>query len=135
MVDSLDKDKKMEQKAAVINREIGSLKTIEKDSPSVLRNIIDQIDAFPTDNTGLMTASSADVAFAQRILKYLSPAERRFYDSLSGPQTLVMLDEKGQILLNKEGHARTETIDGTLLQADFAHIKYHTLDKEHVGAF
>ncbi len=58
----------------------------------------------------------------------MSANEQRFFKSLEGLQKLVMLDEKG--IISGPAGARIESVDGALLQADLALLKYHTFDKK-----
>ncbi len=85
--------------------------------------------------SGLLAASTTEKLFSQQMFQYMAATEQQFFNNLSGPQTLVMLDQNGQVQLDENGKPRLEKVDGSLLQADFALIKFHTLDKPQQTGF
>jgi hypothetical protein len=57
---------------------------------------------------GLMSASAAEMAFSQNMFQFMTAKEQQLFESLSGPQSLVMLDANGQVLRDATGGARIE---------------------------
>jgi hypothetical protein len=94
-------------------------------------------EAAATAANALMAASAADIAFSRQMFQFMSGNEQQFFNGLQGPQSLIMLDSNGQVIADADGKPRIEVVDGTLLQSDFARIKYYTLEKpdqDKIGA-